>query len=192
MNKLIKTEVLTVYISQFLLLLVITFCNAIPLWSETIFITGGKSILGFLVVIVICFINIWFFFKKFWRFYARLPVKYMLESLLGLMYSIDLNCNKGKFTPEETEACKERLNDSMKWLNIYDRLALPLIIFDAVSVCASVFFIAIKLIKINTFCFSAYYGVSGFFVIIQSGCLFISSRFLFSSVQSWVNKMMKL
>ena len=192
MNKLIKAEVLTVYISQFLLLLVIPFCNAIPLWSETIFITGLKSITGFLVVIAIFLINIWFLFKKFWRFYARLPMKYMLESWPGLHYSIERNCNKGKFTPEETKACKERLNDSMEWLDLYDKLSIPLIISDTVSVFSSLVFIVIKLIKTNSFVFSTYYGVAGFFMIIQTGCLFISSRFLFSSVKSWVNKMMKL
>ena len=162
MNKIIKTEVLALYISQLLLLLVIPFCNAIPLCSETIFITGFKSIVGIFVVIVVCFINLWFLFKKFWRFYARLPAKYMLESLPGVTYSIDINCNKGKFTPEETEDCKKRLNDSIKWLALYDDLAIPLIIFDVICVFSSLVVIAIKLIKTSSFIFYTYYGMAVF------------------------------
>ena len=86
MNKLIKTKVLTVYISQFLLFLVIPFCNAIPLWSATIFITGFKSFTVFFIVIAIYFINIWFllsssevlFFSTFFGSTAQSGGKYSL------------------------------------------------------------------------------------------------------------------
>ncbi|WP_027727697.1 hypothetical protein [Treponema sp. C6A8] len=190
MNKLIRTEVLTVYISQFLLLLVISFCNSVPLWSNTVLITEAKYILiCFVILTLVYFINIWFLCKKFRCYFARLPFKYMHASWPGVHYSLDVNCKKGKFTQKETEACKERLNDSMNWLDMYDKLSSPLIITDIICIFASITFILIKQFKEKCFYFSTYYGVAVFFVLIQISCLYISSRFLFYAVKSWVNKM---
>ena len=193
MNKLIKSEVLTIYISQFLLLFVIAFCNSVPLWSDTVFITGNKYIIiCFIILALVYFLNIFFLLKKYWRYYALLPEKYMLESMPALTLRIEENCNKGKYTQEETAACKERLNDSMKWLDRYNKLSFPLIITDIICIISSITFIVIKQFQFKSFCFCTYYGIAIFFVLIQISCLYLSSRFLFSSAKSWINKMISI
>ena len=44
MDKLVKKEVLTVYISQFAMIAVALFCCLVPLFSDSLYLTGWKAI----------------------------------------------------------------------------------------------------------------------------------------------------
>ena len=47
-----------------------------------------------------------------------------------MFFRIDENCNKGLFSKEETENCKQRYNNVLKWLGRFNSLAVPLMIID--------------------------------------------------------------
>lgn len=48
--RLVKKEVLTVYISQFALIAVALFCCIVPLFSESAYLTGWKAITGLCIL----------------------------------------------------------------------------------------------------------------------------------------------
>ena len=60
MDKLVKKEVLTVYISQFALIAVALFCCLVPLFSDSLYLTGWKAISGLCILASIFVVNIFY------------------------------------------------------------------------------------------------------------------------------------
>ena len=50
MDKLVKKEVLTVYISQFAMIIVALFCCLVPFFSDSLYLTGWKAISGLCIL----------------------------------------------------------------------------------------------------------------------------------------------
>ena len=63
MDKLVKKEVLTVYISQFAMIAVALFCCLAPLISNSAYLTGWKAISGLCILASIFVVNIVYFSK---------------------------------------------------------------------------------------------------------------------------------
>lgn len=189
MDKLVKKEVLTVYISQFALIAVVLFCCIVPLFSESPYLTGWKAISGLCILGSIFFVNIFYITTQFKGNQSLLPCKIALECFPEMIYRMDENCNKGLFSKDETEKCKDRYNNTLKWLERFDSLAIPLIIFDCVVVGLSIIGIIILQISKHQVLFCSLYGVAGFFIVMQTACLFISSRFLWKAVFAWIERL---
>ena len=75
MDKLVKKEVLTVYISQFAMIAVALFCCIVPLFSESAYLTGWKAISGLCILGSIFVINIFYITIKFRGYQSVLPCK---------------------------------------------------------------------------------------------------------------------
>ena len=65
MDKLVKKEVLTVYFSQFALIAVVLFCCLVPLFSDSLYLTGWKSITGLCILASIFVVNIFYMTTQF-------------------------------------------------------------------------------------------------------------------------------
>ena len=189
MDKLVKKEVLTVYISQFAMIAVALFCCIVPLFSESAYLTGWKAISGLCILGSIFVINIFYITIKFRGYQSVLPCKYALEFMPEMLFRIDENCDKGLFSKEDTEKCKQRYNNTLNWLGRFDSLAVPLIIFDCVVVGLSIIGIIILQISKHQVLFCSLYGVAVFFIVMQTACLFISSRFLWKVVFAWIERL---
>ena len=163
MDKLVKKEVLTVYISQFAMIAVALFCCIVPLFSESAYLTGWKAISGLCILGSIFFVNIFYMTTQFKGNQSLLPCKIALECFPEMIYRMDENCNKGLFSKDETEKCKDRYNNTLKWLERFDSLAIPLIIFDCVAAGLSIIGIIILQISKHQVLFCSLYGVAGFF-----------------------------
>ena len=189
MDKLVKKEVLTVYISQFAMILVSPVCCWIPIVSDTQKLTGWKAILGICVLLIIFALNVLYLTKKFYGLDSVLPSKYVLENMPEMLLKIEENYEKGLFSRENTDKCKNRYNTTLNWLGRFASFGLPLMIFDCVGIVLSVSSIIIFQIINHKILFSYLYGISGFFIVVQTTCLFISSRFLWYSVQAWIERL---
>ena len=171
MDKLVKKEVLTVYISQFTLIIVALFCCLVPLFSDSLYLTGWKAISGLCILASIFVVNIFYMTAQFQGKKSILPGKIALECMGEMFFRIDENCNKGLFSKEDTENCKQRYNNVLKWLGRFNSLAVPLMI---AVIGLSIIGIVILQIKKNEVSFCSLYGVAGFFIVMQTACLFIS------------------
>lgn len=189
MDKLVKKEVLTVYISQFALIAVALFCYIVPLFSESPYLPGWKAITGLCILASIFVANIFYMTTQFKRYQSILPCKIALEFLPEMIYRMDENYNKGLFSKEDTEKCKQRYSNTLKWLERFAYLAIPLIIFDCTVIGLSIIGIIILQIKKHEVSFCSLYGVAGFFIVMQTTCLFISSRFLWKAVFAWTERL---
>lgn len=189
MDKLVKKEVLTVYISQFALIAVALFYCIVPLFSESPYLTGWKAISGLCILASVFVVNIFYMTTQFKGNKSLLPGKIALECMGEMFYRIDENCNKGLFSKEDTEKCKQRYNNVLKWLGRFNSLAVPLIIFDCVAAGLSIIGIIILQISKHQVLFCSLYGVAGFFIVMQTACLFISSRFLWKAVFAWIERL---
>ena len=147
MDKLVKKEVLTVYISQFELIAVALFCCLVPLFSDSLNLTGGKAITGLCTLASIFVVNIFFMTTQFQGKKSLLPGKIALECMGEMFFRIYENCNKGLFSKEETENCKQRYNNVLKWLGRFNSLAVPLMIIDCAVIGLSIIGIVILQIK---------------------------------------------
>ncbi len=189
MDKLIRKEVIKLYISQILFLLVSLGCACLPLFSDSLGLTGYKELAGllFLVAIIVCeiiFITTWFYGLN-----AKLPAKFCLEAMPRTLYEIDDNLNKGYFSDEETEKCKERFMCTMDWLNKMVIFSKPFVIIDLYSMFLIVLVIVLKQISLKQLYFSNMYGIATFFLILQISSSYIICKFLFKTVRSWINRL---
>ena len=189
MDKLVKKEVLTVYISQFALIAVALFCCLVPLFSDSLYLTGWKAISGLCILASVFVANIFYMTTQFQGKKSLLPGKFALECMGEMFFRIDENCNKGLFSKEDTEKCKQRYNNVLKWLERFDFLAIPLMIIDCAVIGLSIIGIIILQISKHQFLFCSLYGVAGFFIVMQTACLFISSRFLWNAVFAWIERL---
>ena len=189
MDKLVKKEVLTVYISQFALIAVALFCCIVPLFSASPYLTGGKAISGLCILASIFVVNIFYMTTQFKGNKSLLPEKIAFECWHEMFFRIDENCNKGLFSKEDTEKCKQKYNNVLKWLERFDSLAIPLMIIDCAVIGLSIIGIIILQIKKHEVSFCSLYGVAGFFIVMQTACLFISSRFLWKAVFAWIERL---
>ena len=189
MDKLVKKEVLTVYISQFALIAVALFCCLVPLFSDSLYLTGWKAISGLCILASIFVANIFYMTTQFKGKKSLLPGKIALECMGEMFFRIDENCNKGLFSKEETENCNQRYNNVLKWLGRFDSLAVPLMIFDCVVIGLSIIGIIILQISKHQILFCSLYGVAGFFIVMQTAYLFISSLFLWKTVLAWIERL---
>ena len=189
MAKLIKKEVLTVYISQFTLIIVALFCCLVPLFSDSLYLTGWKAISGLCILASVFVANIFYMTTQFQGKKSLLPGKFALECMGEMFFRIDENCNKGLFSKEDTEKCKQRYNNTLKWLGRFNSLAEPLMIIDCAVIVLSIIGIIILQISKHQFLFCSLYGVAGFFIVMQTACLFISSRFLWNAVFAWIERL---
>ena len=94
MAKLIKKEVLTVYISQFTLIIVALFCCLVSLFSDFLYQTGWKAISGLCILASIFVANIFYITTQFKGNQSILPCKIALECMGEMFFRIDENCNK--------------------------------------------------------------------------------------------------
>ena len=108
MDKLVKKEVLTVYISQFAMIAVALFCCLAPLISNSAYLTGWKAISGLCILASIFVVNIVYMTTQFQGNKSLLPGKIALECMGEMFFRTDENCNKGLFSKEDTEKCKQR------------------------------------------------------------------------------------
>ena len=189
MDKLVKKEVLTVYISQFAMIAVALFCCLVPLFSDSLYLTGWKAISGLCILASVFVANIFYMTTQFQGKKSLLPGKFALECMGEMFFRIDENCNKGLFSKEDTEKCKQRYNNVLKWLERFDFLAIPLMIIDCAVIGLSIIGIIILQISKHQFLFCSLYGVAGFFIVMQTACLFISSRFLWNAVFAWIERL---
>lgn len=189
MDKLVKKEVLTVYISEFALIAVALFCCIVPLFSESPYLTGWKAISGLCILASVFVANIFYMTTQFQGKKSLFPGKIALECMGEMFYRIDENCNKGLFSKEDTEKCKQRYNNALKWLGRFNSLAVPLMIIDCAVIGLSIIGIIILQISKHQFLFCSLYGVAGFFIVMQTACLFISSRFLWNAVFAWIERL---
>lgn len=189
MDKLVKKEVLTVYISQFAMIVVALFCCIVPLFSESAYLIGWKAITGLCILASIFIANIVYITTQFKGYQSILPCKIALECLPEMIYRMDENYNKGLFSKEDTEKSKQRYSNTLKWLERFDSFAVPLMIIDCAVIGLSIIGIIILQIKRHEVLFCSFYGVAGFFIVMQTTCLFISSRFLWKAVFAWIERL---
>lgn len=78
MDKLVKKEVLTVYISQFAMIAVALFCCLAPLISNSAYLTGWKAISGLCILASIFVVNIVYMTTQFQGNKSLLPGKIAL------------------------------------------------------------------------------------------------------------------
>ena len=94
MDKLVKKEVLTVYISQFAMIIVALFCCLVPLFSDSLYLTGWKAISGLCILASVFVANIFYMTTQFQGKKSLLPGKIALECMGEMFFRIDENCNK--------------------------------------------------------------------------------------------------
>ena len=176
MDKFVKKEVLTVYISQFAMIAVALFCCLAPLISNSAYLSGCKAISGLFLLESIFVVNIVYMTTQFQGNKSLLPGKIALECMGEMFFRIDENCNKVLFSKEDTEKCKQRYNNVLKWLERFDFLAIPLMIIDCAVIGLSIIGIIILQIKKHEVSFCSLYGVAGFFIDLIDGNLLISPR----------------
>ncbi len=114
MDKLVKKEVLTVYISQFAMIIVALFCCLVPLFSDSLYLTGWKAISGLCILASVFVANIFYMTTQFQGKKSLLPGKNALECMGEMFFRIDENCNKGLFSKEDTENQKIKAPNSKK------------------------------------------------------------------------------
>lgn len=96
MDKLVKKEVLTVYISQFAMIAVALFCCLVPLFSESPYLPGWKAITGLCILASVFVVNIFYMTTQLQGKISLLPGKIALECMGEMFFRIDENCNNGK------------------------------------------------------------------------------------------------
>ena len=189
MDKLIKKEVIKLYISQSLFLLISIFCACVPLFFDSVSLTGYKALAGLFIFAAIIIFEIIFLTTWFYGLHVKLPAKLCLEAMIPTLYEIDDNFNKGLFSEEETRKCKDRYMNTMDWLNRMVLFSKPFIVLDIISMIIMIFVIVLKQIIIKELYFSSMYGISAFFIILQISSLYITCKFLFKSVRSWIDRL---
>src|SRR5574344_180480 len=101
MDKLIKKEGGTGYMSQFTLIIVAFFCCLLPLFSDSLYLTGWKAISGLCILASIFVVNIFYMTTQFQGKKILLPGKIALECMGEMFFRIDENCNKRLFSKED-------------------------------------------------------------------------------------------
>ena len=192
MDKLIRKEVIKLYVFQILLLISSVFCSSVPLFSETLSFYNYNALIGILIFATVIIFEIIFIKTWFYGHNANLPGKYCLESLPCTMYEIEDNLKKGLFSEEETEKCKERYRNTLDWLSIMINFSTPFLVIVLLSMFFIVLFIVVKMLSIKQLYFSNMYGISIFFLILQISSLYITCKFLLNTVESWINRLHRI
>lgn len=121
MDKLVKKEVLTVYISQFTLIIVALFCCLVPLFSESPYLPGWKAITGLCILASVFVVNIFYMTTQFQVKKSLLPGKIALECMGEMFFRIDENCNKGKWSIPAADLKKLIIHYSKLLLENYEK-----------------------------------------------------------------------
>ena len=189
MDKLIKKEVIELYVSQILLLLVSVGCVCVPLSSESIGLTGYKALASLLLFASIIVFEIIFITTWFYGLNANLPAKYCLESMNQIFFEAEDNFKHGLFSEEETNQFKERFRNTLEWLTRIVRFSKLFVIIDLFSMFLIALVIVLKQISLRQLYFSNMNGISAFFLILQISSLYITCKFFFKTVRSWIDRL---
>lgn len=189
MDKLIKQEVIKFYISQILFLLVSVGCVCVPLFLNSILVSGYRVLIGLLLFAAIIIFEIIFMITWFYGYNANLPAKFCLESMPQAFFEMDDNLNKGYFSEGETRKCKERYTNTLNWLNRFVIFSKLFLIINILSLLVIVITVVLKQITSKQLCFPNYYGISAFFLILQISSMYISCKFLFKTTRSWIDRL---
>lgn len=189
MDKLIKNEVIKLYVSQILLLIVSAFCSCVPLFSDTVSISGYKALAGLFIIAAIIVFEIIFITTWFYGLNAKLPSKFCLESMNQVLFEAEINFKCGLFSEEDTSQFKRRFRNIMEWLCKMDNFSKYFVIIDLLFMILIVLVIALKQISLKQLFFSNMYGISAFFLILQISSLYITCKFLFKTVVNWIDKL---
>ena len=192
MDKLVKKEVITLYVSQVVIILVALACAMLPLFKDFSSLEGLKAIIGLFVIACIVGLNIWFVAKRFFGLYAVIPTRIAWDWMSSVFFKIDENYKKGYFSEEETEQCKKRYKRTLDWISMINSLSLPFMIFDCCAMFLIVGCVVAKQILQHQFCFFTMYAVAGFFIAIQTAWLYIFSHYMCNSVLAWSNRLMNM
>lgn len=190
MDKLVKKEVVTLYVSQAALILLAVVCAALPLFVEFASFTGTKAVAALLVLACIAGLNMFFVTKRFYGLHGRLPVRFAYGSMMAVYFKIDENCEKGYFSRDETDRCKKRFCTTFDWLAILDRFSLPLAVFDCAGMVLLIALVILEQVLRHEVRFFTIYGVAGFLVVMQTAWLYIFSRYMFNAVQAWIERLL--
>ena len=154
------------------------------LFSDSMYLTGWKAISGLCILASIFAVNIFYMTAQFQGKKSLLPGKLHLNVWAKCFSESTKTVIKAYFQKK-----KQRYNNVLKWLGRFNSLAVPLMIIDCAVIGLSIIGIVILQIKKHEVSFCSLYGVAGFFIVMQTACLFISSRFLWKAVVAWIERL---
>lgn len=143
-----------------------------------------------LVLACIAGLNMFFVTKRFYGLHGRLPVRIAVGSVRAVYFKIEENCEKGYFSGDEADRCRERFCTTFDWLVILNRFSLPLAVFDCTGMVWLIALVILEQVLRHEVRFFTIYGVAGFLVVMQTAWLYIFSRYMFNAVQAWIERLL--
>lgn len=190
MDKLIKKEVLTLWISQLGICIVSVTCAFLPLIIESTVLIEQNAEVGNRINNCILFIILTgLIICKYNRIfeYSTILAREVMDNIPLIFDRLEINCYAGLFNKIETEKCKERYRKTLDYLYLNQKLFYLISFLLPIIVCVEILFSIINY-KINTN-FSNYTAIATFFIILQTACLFISSKFIQNTIKQWLERL---
>ncbi len=119
MEKLLKKETITFLIAEVFITLAAVFCIFVPLFSETLILTGRNAIIGYVFFGISLLSTIILYYSK-QQYRLAIMCRYIHDSFNQWWFDFD-NCREaGIVSAEETDKRKEKLNKVINWtFNFY-------------------------------------------------------------------------
>ena len=190
MDKLIKKEVLTLWISQLGICIVSVTCAFLPLIIESTVLIEQNAEVGNRINNCILFIILTgLIICKYNRIYeySNILAREVMDDIPLIFERLEINCYAGLFNKIETENCKERYRKTLDYLYFNQKLFYLISFLLPITVCVEILFSIINY-KINTN-FSNYTAIATFFLILQTACLFMSSKFIQNTIKQWLERL---
>ncbi len=188
MDKLIKTEVISLYVSQAVALLAAAYCAWIPSRVETVLIYGRAAIAGNILLAVVIIANIWFVGKRFFQNLVRAPWEIVRARMPDLFLLACDKCHEGKISEADFIELEEKTNKIWDWTEILNSIAYPFFFIDLTAMLEVTGFAFMKSVTENRVCFSSAHGFAAFFVFAQTIWLHIAVTHIVNSIKSWFDR----
>lgn len=183
MDKIVKEEVITLYVSQVAMLLVCLVCTLLPLYMHPVMMTGGTAVIGLVLFCVVLALNISIVNEKLADWFMQ-PAMISYSAFRSVLDKMEHKARLGTLAQEDYDNWWNRGLSTFDW---FARLShyFPFVLFDYFAVIVSFSVVVGTQIMNQRIVFCPFYGIAGFFVIVQLLGLFISVRFLRKSAESW-------
>lgn len=185
MEKLLKKEALSFFISEIFITLAAVFCTIVPLFSETYVLIGRKAVVGYVLFCSSFLSTIILYYSK-QRYRIAIMCRYIYDSYNQWLFDLDNSCKAGIITKEETKKRMEKLRCVTEWTFNFDSLARLFVWFDILAIIAMSAISVSKMYLEKSFFFSYMYGISTFFLFMQLIWFYIISKHIIVSVYTWL------
>ena len=186
MYKVVIKETIKLFLSQFVMLLLVAICYVLPLFFEIPILSEKNAVIGLIITAAIIILKIWGVVKG--EYYAYRIYRFMVDSMNQPLFYIYNALEADVYSEDTADNIKEVFRKTEKAFINYSSVYYYLKFFNLGVILVMLGLIIYPQVVNHKLIFYYFYGIGDFFLIISILCAHISARFIFSAEHAWYKR----